>query len=200
MTTALPVAYYLRELNGDTERRGGRAMAAGGVSESDVLIADAHARGVLEGQAAAQVELDAALAQQQASFDQKLATERQKWAVEQGTHLSELIAAAFEDVEQRFAERVGSILKPFLGESVRAKALEELSASLNLMLAKGEYAKIAISGPKDLLSALEARLGDRHAGVTFVESDGVDVAVSADGTIIETQIGAWTEAIQKGSP
>lgn len=200
MTTALPVAYYLRDLSGDTERRGGRSLSQGGVSESEALIADAHARGVLEGRAAAQVEQDAALAQQQASFDQKLAAERQRWAAEQGAHLSALIATAFEDLEHRVAERVGAILKPFLSDSVRAKALEELSAFLNLMLAKGEYAKIAISGPKDLLSEIEARLSERHAGVTFAESDGTDVAVSADGTIIETQIGAWTEAIQRGSP
>ncbi|HEX2841788.1 hypothetical protein [Hyphomicrobium sp.] len=200
MTTALPVAYYLRDLSGDAERRGGRALAQGGVSESEALISDAHVRGVLEGRAAAQVEQDAVLGQLQASFDQKLATERQRWAAEQGAHLSALIATAFEDLEQRVAERVGSILKPFLSDSIRAKALEELSASLNLMLAKGEYAKIAISGPKDLLSEIEARLSQRHAGVTFVESDGADVVVYADGTIIETQIGAWTEAIQRGSP
>lgn len=201
MTNALPVAYYLKDLSGDPVGRGGRGMAGGpdGGSEVEKRISDAHALGILEGRAAAQVETDKALANQAAQFERKLAAERQKWSTEQGARLGDLVAKAMEDVEQRIADQVGRVLKPVLGERVRGKAVEELSLSLNSMLAKGDYAKITITGPGDLLSMLEARLND-HAGVSFVIADGIDVTVSADETIVETQIGAWAEAIEEDSP
>lgn len=200
MTSALPVAFYLRELSGDTDRpSGGRGLTAGGASESEAMLAEAHARGHLEGRAAAQIEHDADIAKQLALFDQKLAAERQTWAAKQGAHLGELIATAFEDIEQRVAQRVGEILKPLLHDKIRLKAIEDLSNSLSIMLTKGDYVKIAVSGPQDLLSAVEKRLGSQFAGVTFAATEGVDLTVNADETIIETRIGAWTEAIEKDS-
>ena len=55
--TALPVADYLRDLNGDLPR-GPRCVSAGGDSESDIeqRLEEAYIRGVLEGRAAAQSE------------------------------------------------------------------------------------------------------------------------------------------------
>ncbi len=199
MTNALPVAFYLRELSGEPERRGGRGLPAGGASESEALIADAHARGVLEGRAAGQVDQDQALAKQAAVFEQKLVAERQRWTVEQADRVCEMLRATFEDIEQRVALHVSDILKPFLLEQVRLKAVEELSASLHSMLSKGDYAKVNISGPRDLLSEIESRVGIAHPGVSFNEGADVDVTVHADDTIIETRIGAWTDSIKDNS-
>ncbi len=198
MTTALPVAYYLTELSGEPSRRGARGVpgfGADGAPDVELQVSEAHARGILEGRAAAQAEQDAAIAGLTASFEQKIAAERQRWVAEQGAHLGEMIATAIEGIEQRVAEVVSQILKPILSEQVRVRAVDELSQTLNAMLTKGEYAKITVSGPQDLLSTMEARLGS-HAGLSFVASEGVDVTVSADETILETRFGAWADAIE----
>jgi hypothetical protein len=198
MTSTLPVGFYLRELSGEPARRGGRGLSAlgeGGASEIEARVSEAHAHGVLEGRAAAQAANDAALASQTAALEQRLATEREMWAGEQGSLLGELIAASFADIEQRVSQKIGQILRPLLEEKLRAKAVMDLAQSLDSLLAKGDYAKVAISGPKDLLAALEARLGGAHAGLSFIETDRVDVTVEADETVLETRIKAWMEVI-----
>lgn len=200
MTHALPVAYYLKDLSGDGTGRMGRGLPGGpdGASEVEKRITDAHALGVLEGRAAAQVENDKALAAQAAQFERKLAAERQKWSADQGARLGEAVARTMQDLEQRLADQVARVLKPFLAERIQKKAAENLALCLNGMLSKGEYAKVTISGPGDLLSAVEAKLGT-FDGISFVTTEGADVIVSADETILETRIGAWAEAIEEDS-
>jgi hypothetical protein len=201
MTHALPVAYYLKDLSGDGTGRAGRGLPGAGpdgTSDIEKRIGEAHALGVLEGRAAAQADHDKALAQQAAQYESKLAAERQKWSADQGRRLGEALAKAMQDIEQRIADQVARVLKPFVSERIKKKASEELALCLNGMLAKGEYAKVTISGPGDLLSAVEAKLGT-FDGISFVTTEGVDVTVSADETIVETRIGAWAEAIEEDS-
>jgi hypothetical protein len=196
--TALPVAHYLKELSGEVQRRGGRGFAALGggedVSELGAQLADAHARGVAEGRAAAQAEHEAALAQQAAAFEQKLAAERARWAEEQGVHLGGLIAAGLQDLETRISHVVGETLKPVLVAQARARALEELSRVLNGMLSKGAYARITVQGPADLIAAMQARLGE-HPGLSFAAAEVTDLTVTAGETVLATRIGAWADAI-----
>lgn len=193
--TALPVAYYLKDLSGEAGRRGGRGLGAEEASDLEFQLGGAHARGVEEGRAAARAEQEAALAAQAAAFEQKLAAERETWAAEQGVRFGEAIAAAFDDLERRVSHLVSEMLKPVLDEQVRLRAVTELSRALNAMLSKGGYARIAVSGPADLIAAIEARLGGAHAGLSFAPTDAIDIAISADDTILETQIGAWRDAI-----
>jgi len=198
MTTALPVAFYLKELSGEPARRGARPPAgADGTSDLEVQINEAHARGILEARAAAQVELDAALAKQAASFDAKLVAERKKWAAVQSVALADQIAARMLDIETQVSDCVSRLLEPLLAEQIRSKAVQELEAALRGMLTKGEYAKITISGPEDLVSTMETRLGESHHGLSFVASDSIDLSVIADDTILETRISAWIDAIKE---
>lgn len=196
--SALPVARYLKELSGDGSRRSERLFAPPGVEEAadiELRISEAHARGVAEGRAAAEAEFAAATAAQAAGFEEKLAAERARWAEEQGATLGETCASALDEMEQRLSRTVGELLKPVLSESVRGRALEELTGVLHGMLSKGEYAKVVVSGPSDLLAAMETRLAGSHSGMSFVPSDGTDVSVSVDDTILETRIGAWIGTI-----
>lgn len=194
--TALPVSYYLKELSGDPSRRGGRiGMFGMDDAELDLHIKDTYERGVAEGRAAAQAEHEAAAVAQAAAFEQRLKSERQRWADEEGARLGGLIAATIGDIEQRIADTVSEVLKPVLREQVRARAVEELSRSLNDLLSKGDCAKVTISGPEDLLAAMEGRLSGSHPGLSFVAAEGADVTVSADETVLASRIGAWADVI-----
>lgn len=193
--TALPVAYYLKELNGDPSRRARGLAAVGDGSDLELQIADAHARGVLEGRASAQAEHEAVAAAQAASFEQRLASERQKWADEQGAHLAQQIATAFADLERRISDLVSEALKPVLSEQIRIRAVADLSRVLDGLLSKGDYAKVTVSGPADLLAAMKARLAGGHSGLSFVETEGADITVRADETILATRVGAWADVI-----
>ena len=198
--TALPVAYYLKELSGEQPRHVWRGLVASADAKSDldVELSDAHARGVLEGRAAAQVEFDSVTATRAVAFEQKLDAERETWAADEGERLSLMISSGMEDLENRISGIVSEVLRSFVGERVREKALEELSQTLNAMLTKGEYAKVIVSGPADLTTEVKRRLNADVTGVTFVEAEGVDLVVNADDTILATRIGTWIEAIGGG--
>jgi hypothetical protein len=196
MTNTLPVAYYLSDVDGDSPRRGPKGMSPfGSASDIEARIADAHARGVLEGHAAAQVENDAALARQIAEAAQALKKDRQRWSETEGTRLSGLMTDAMADLEQRIANQVARCLKQVLDDGIRQRAVAQLSVALDDLLRKGEYAAISISGPDDLLAAMQAKLDAHHPRLTFIPSDGTDLVVSADETILETRIAAWSAAI-----
>jgi uncharacterized protein YicC (UPF0701 family) len=133
-----------------------------GVSDLDVQIAEAHARGVLEARAAALMDQDAALAKQQAAFDQKLAAERLRWTAEEGTKIASALSDTLADVERRIADSVDQILKPLIFERVREKAMHELRDALAGLLAQGTFAKITVSGPQDLVAQIETEFGGLH--------------------------------------
>src|SRR5690606_3400050 len=107
MTAAFPVRHYLTEISGDGARPGeaegrtDRRVSA----DAEQQISDARAQGVLEGRAAAEAEYAASLAAKDAAFEEKLASERKAWAVEEGARLSGLIAAGLQELEQRIAEQ-----------------------------------------------------------------------------------------------
>lgn len=201
MTGTHPVAFYLKELAGEPARRGGRRLALGedGAAEPEQQIEEAHARGVLEGRAAAQVEQDAALARQQADFEKKLSSERQRWSREEGARIGAALETSLADIEEHLADTVSQILKPIILTEVRNRAVQELRDALVALLSQGDYAKITVSGPQDLLSAIESRLGERRDGVTFVAAETGDVTVRADEAIMETRIRAWADAIEGGA-
>lgn len=199
--TALPVAFYLKDLSGETSRRRGAGLpGAEEASDLDFQLKEAYARGLSEGRAAARAEQEAAAAAQASTFDQRLAAERQTWAQEQGERLGTLVGAAFEDLERRVSDQVSDTLKPILREQIRVKAVEELAHLLNGMLSRGGYAKISIAGPADLVERLRVRVAAEHAGLSFVETAEVDVTVRADETILATQIGAWADTLSGSGP
>ncbi len=194
--TALPVAFYLKDLSADApRRRGAGAMDAEDASDLDFRIREAHARGVLEGRAAREAEQEAEAAAQAQAYAQQLVAERQAWAADEGERLGVLLAGAIADLERRVSDLVSEVLKPVLEAQVRTRAVDALTRTLNDMLSKGTYARVAITGPADLLARIEARLAAGPAGVSFVAGAEVDVTVNADDTVLATEIGAWADAI-----
>jgi hypothetical protein len=67
-------------------------------------------------------------------------------------------------------------------------------------LAKGEFAKLVVSGPEDLLAGLRQNFDGKVANVSFVPAAGCELRIAADETILETRIEAWAEAIQGAGP
>ena len=198
--TALPVAHYLRDVNGDMPKGFASSRLAAGDGESDVeqRLEEAYIRGVLEGRAAAQAEYGAQIQQQAEVAEQRLKSERERWVADEGGRLSTLIGTSLEGIGTRVAEQVARILKPFLREQVRQRSMTELVATLDALLMKGEYSKITVSGPEDLVGVVKTHLEARADGIAFLVSErACDISVTADETILETRIGSWLKAIDE---
>jgi hypothetical protein len=147
-------------------------------------------RGRELGRAEAAAETASVLACMQADYDARLVEMRQSWCTEEGDRLAAGFAEALQALGAGLTDRVGHLLVPVLTEALRRQAVDELAHSLARILGEAR-APVRVSGPADLLDAVAGKLGPFEASVDFVPADTADVAVQADQTVIETQLGAW---------
>lgn len=203
--TPRPVALYLapfdapvRPQQGDDNRLAWEVLPDPMASEDEALAAmarsareDAYAEGLTAGAEA----LEQTLAAERLAFAARLADERAGWAEEEGARLGEALQAALAGIEARIAASVASILRPLIGAALRDKAVDELHDAIGPMLRAGQ-ALIAISGAADILAALQRRLADAPAAISFTPNASTDVQIVADQTIVESRICAWVERIE----
>jgi hypothetical protein len=148
-------------------------------------------RGREEGLAAARADYERRLDEERARIAERLAAERHAWASEQGQRLAEQVAACFAELTAQIADAVGGILMPFLDEQIRKQAIDDLTRNIAVLAAGGQDKAITITGPQDLLERIAATLGAAAGALAFVPSDDIDVRITAEGTVMETQLAAW---------
>jgi uncharacterized protein (UPF0218 family) len=85
-------------------------------------------------------------------------------------------------------------------DEVQKRAVAELASALEALMANGDFTKLTVTGPEDLLKMLSSRLTVKIGNVVFTPATGCDLHIIADQTVLETRIGAWASAIQGGTP
>ncbi|TGE00659.1 hypothetical protein [Methylobacterium nonmethylotrophicum] len=163
--------------------------------ERAALIAAAEERGRQQGLAAAREEAEAARLRAAEEAEHRLAEARRHWSEAEAEALADGFSAALRALDAALSERIARLLVPILTDALRRQAVAELSGALTRLLAEPQAATIRVSGPEDLLAALAARLGPLAAAVSFAPAETPEVQVSADQTVIDTRLGAWTRLI-----
>ncbi|MGX7708853.1 hypothetical protein [Methylobacterium sp. Gmos1] len=163
--------------------------------ERAALLAAAEERGRQQGLAEAREE--AAIARHHAAeaAEARLAEARRHWNEAEAEALADGFAASLRALDAALSDRIARLLVPVLTDALRRQAVAELSGALARLLAEPQAANVRVSGPEDLLAALAGRLGPLAASVSFTASETPEVQVSADQTVIDTQLGAWTRLI-----
>jgi hypothetical protein len=156
-------------------------------------LEEAYARGADEARLAADAELERKLAEAIASAEQRHAAERARWTGEQADGIAARLIAAVETLETRIADAVGRVLAPFLVSDLRSKSVQALAESIRALLSGASQPALRVSGPEDLLAALRERLGAGPFTIEWEPNDQVEVTVSADDSLIETEIQGWLD-------
>jgi hypothetical protein len=159
-------------------------------------IDDAYVRGVEDGRTAAEAELPGHLERQKQQLEQSFADSRAAWCSEEGERIAEQCKTAILAMEERIAQATARALRPFLTEAVRTRAIDELRATLNDLVARSPGIPLELSGPEDLITAVRAGLAATGTEVSLVPNEASDVQVKAGGSILETRIAAWLEQIE----
>ncbi|MEI9899723.1 MAG: hypothetical protein WDN31_05765 [Hyphomicrobium sp.] len=154
-------------------------------------IDEAYARGMEEGRGAAEAEATARLDEQKAASEHSVAAARQTWVEETGPHIAAQITTALASMQDRIAEAVERVLRPFLAQAAREEAVRQLRATLQELIGTNPGLTLEISGPEDLLDALRASLAASAAAVSYVVNETTDVQIKAGASLIETRIAAW---------
>ena len=200
-----PVAQYLAPFDAparleqaeDARREWEEPPHPAASAEEDLALTaqSARADAYAEGFAAGGNALEQALGAERLAFAERLANERAGWADEEAASLARALSAGLASIETGIAASVARVLRPFIGAALRAKAVDELAGAVGLILRSPDQVTFEISGPPDLLAALEGRLAGATAAITFTRNSSIDVRVVADQTIIESRIEAWVRQI-----
>lgn len=159
----------------------GRAQA---LSET---LAEAEAR-----VAAAREE---ALEQARAEHAEALAAAREEWAQAEGAELAQALSRGLAAIEAEIAGKTARVLRPFLREAVRDKAVAALCETLRDLLRSGPSATLRMSGPEDLLDAVMRRIAGFEGKIAISVVDAPDIRVVCDETTIETQVALWARSL-----
>lgn len=163
--------------------------------ERAALLAAAEERGRQQGLAEAREEAAIARLHAAQAAEARLAEARRHWSEAEADALADGFAAALRALDATLSDRIARLLVPVLTDALRRQAVAELSGALARLLAEPQAVHVRVSGPEDLLAALAARLGPLAASVSFTAAETTEVQVSADQTVIDTQLGAWTRLI-----
>ena len=160
----------------------------------------AYARGADEARLTADAEHERKLAQAMAHAAEQQSVERARWASEQAEVLVGRLTSAVEALETRIADTVGRILTPFLTAELRSASVAALAESIRTLLSGGSQPALRVSGPEDLLSALRERLGAGPVAIEWEPNGEVEVKVSADDSVIETELQSWLKRFAGARP
>jgi flagellar biosynthesis/type III secretory pathway protein FliH len=161
----------------------------------DAAREEGRAAGLEEARTQCAADYAAELAAAHARFGAELTAARESWAHEEGAHLREQLAAAMLAMEERLADSVARVLRPFIVAALRRQMIDKLIENVRTIAGSAEKIAIEIAGPADLIEILRTQLEGVPAAFKYVMQDGVDVSVVADQTSIGTQLKAWTDLI-----
>ncbi|EIM24930.1 hypothetical protein [Microvirga lotononidis] len=156
------------------------------------IVTSVEARVRTEEREAARRELEDAIAAERARYLEDMNEKRAIWVEQQALQLSSQIAATLDRLEADLSAKVANILRPFVAEAFRQQALAEFKEVLATLLSGSNARLLNVSGPEDLLMALQGSLGPSRNMIEFTPGEHVEVSVKAQDTLAQTQLNAWS--------
>ncbi|MBB3996398.1 hypothetical protein [Aureimonas pseudogalii] len=140
-------------------------------------------------------ELRQELAVQQSAA---LAETRRLWVDAEGDRLADLVILQMAVFEDALKTTLNGLLRPLVLDARKRQTVDDLAGAVKTIAFDGQTVKIAASGPRDLLDALETKLGDHARHVSFdADESHTDVRIDANQTVIETRLAAWLKAVEE---
>jgi len=156
------------------------------------IAASVEARVRAEERETARRELEDAIAAEKARHLEDMNEQRAIWIEQQALELAAQISAAIDHLETNLSEKVANILRPFVAEAFRQQTLAEFKEVLGTLLSGRDACLLKVSGPEDLLAALQTSLGPAGNRIEFAPGEHVEVSVTSQDTLAQTQLNAWS--------
>jgi hypothetical protein len=198
---AIPVARYLVEFGkGDSNPpfRAQHELVLPNAFETvedglERQVEEAFVRGLEKGREKAKEEFELELAAANSQLVEELAAERKSWVVEQSEALKDQMITSYGEFKNSIADSVARILTPFLTSALTKQVIDELIEVLSIMHSQKSVSTIRMSGPDDLIQALQEKLEGRNFNIECIPSQTKEVTIIADQTTVVTQLQAWID-------
>jgi hypothetical protein len=151
---------------------------------------------VAEAEAAANRRSEERLAAQAREMATAHEEERARWASGQGEKLARDLAASLSALQAGLRDEVARLLRPFLDNELRCKAVAEFGDALRTLLRHDKAARIAIRGPADLIERIVTDEVAPFCDVTVAEE--CEVVATCGATEIAAHLHEWLAALERG--
>lgn len=172
--------------------------ASGGVQDHETQLKAAFDNGYRQGHAEGRVEAESdseiRLADAAARYAEQLAEEKQIWQRECADVLLARLESIAKSIERSIEDRVAELLRPWLLDRLRARALQDLEKAVSRALIEG--AKVHIEAPPEIIGHLRERLPSETFQIGFSESPNADIRAYIEDTKIEVNISAWIAELE----
>lgn len=128
---------------------------------------------------------------------EELTVQRELWIEQEAAQLSAQMIETVGNLERVLSGRVARIIAQIIPEALRQTAIAEFNEILGTMLSGGVSALLKVTGPEDMLKAIQARFSLREDLIEFVPSSDVEVTLTAGDTTIQTQLSSWATRLQE---
>jgi hypothetical protein len=159
---------------------------------------DGYQQGLTEGRAEAQADAELRLAEAEVLFSERLNADREAFQRDCADVLATQFDGAVKSIERAIEERVAALLRPWLVEQIRTKAVRDLEHAITRALAEG--AKVHIEAPADFLAHLQGRLPVDAFQIGFSDSPSPDIRAHIEDTEIDANISTWIAELEAVAP
>jgi hypothetical protein len=167
--------------------------ASGGAPDHDAQLRtafeDGYRQGHAEGRAEAESDAEIRLTEAGILHAEQLADEKRVWEREYADMFMSRLESVASSIEHAIEVRVAELLRPWLIERLRARALQDLEKAISRALVEG--AKVHIEAPAGIMEHLRARLPSETFQIGYSESPTADIRAHIEDTEIEVNISAW---------
>ena len=173
--------------NGDGERPDHEA-------ELKAAFDEGYRQGQADGRAEAESDGELRLAETKALCSEQHNEEKQIWQRD----CADVLVARFDGVanliERNIEGRVAPLLRPWLIDRLRERALQDLEKAISRALVDG--AKVHIEAPPEIIQHLRERLPTEAFQIGYSESSNADIRAHVEDTEIEANISAWITELE----
>jgi len=159
---------------------------------------EGYRHGHADGRTEADADAELRLAEATSLHSEQLAEEKQSWERDCADVLAARLQNVTKLIELSIEERVAALLRPWLIDRLRDRALQDLEKAIARALVEG--AKVHVEAPTEIVQHLRERLPTDGFQIGYSESPNSDIRAHIEDTKIELNISAWIAALETMAP
>lgn len=161
------------------------------------IEAEAYQRGFAEGESKAAERYETLLREREAEFEARLEAERARWTETVANQTARLIQDEIKRCECAIGEEVARLLLPLIETRIAQRAVEEMRDLVRRLLTEEPDSRLRISGPSDLVNAMQTALGEDGLPASVSKSDDLNLRVEIDQLVVELRVAAWIDRLRE---
>lgn len=159
---------------------------------------DGYRQGHADGRTEADADAELRLTEATSLHSEQLAEEKQNWQRDCADVLAVRLENITKLIELSIEERVAGLLRPWLMDQLRERALQDLEKAISRALVEG--AKVHVEAPAAIVERLRERLPTEGFQIGYSESPNSDIRAHIEDTKIELNVSAWIAALEAIAP